>query len=86
MQPGETVLVWRRLEVLAPPRFKWRKLMDVPSSPPQVEARKLMFVGHGADVVVDYNSEDLYEKVMEAILVQVVTSVYDPVGGEYFDT
>ena len=39
----------------------------------------------GADVVVDYNSEDLYEKVMEATSGAGCDLIYDPVGGEYFD-
>ena len=39
----------------------------------------------GADVVVDYNSEDLYDKVMEATSGRGCDLIYDPVGGEYFD-
>jgi NADPH2:quinone reductase len=39
----------------------------------------------GADVVVDYNSEDLYERVMDATSGQGCDLIYDPVGGEYFD-
>ena len=38
-----------------------------------------MFVGLGADVVVDYNSEDLYE-VMEATSGAGCDLIYDPVG------
>ncbi|MCP5024660.1 MAG: NADPH:quinone oxidoreductase family protein [Actinomycetia bacterium] len=39
----------------------------------------------GADVVIDYRAEDLYEKVMDATGRRGVDVVYDPVGGEYFD-
>jgi NADPH2:quinone reductase len=39
----------------------------------------------GADEVVDYNSEDLYERVMALTDGRGVDVVYDPVGGEYFD-
>jgi NADPH2:quinone reductase len=40
----------------------------------------------GADEVIDYNSEDLYERVMEMTDGRGVDVVYDPVGGEYFET
>ncbi|MBT5686836.1 MAG: zinc-binding dehydrogenase, partial [Gammaproteobacteria bacterium] len=39
----------------------------------------------GADEVVDYNSEDLYEKVMLLTDGRGVDVVYDPVGAHYFD-
>ncbi len=39
----------------------------------------------GADEVVDYSSEDLYQRVMELTDGRGVDVVYDPVGGEYFD-
>jgi NADPH2:quinone reductase len=39
----------------------------------------------GADEVVDYNREDLYEVVMKFTDGRGVDVVYDPVGGEYFD-
>lgn len=39
----------------------------------------------GADVVIDYNSEDLYGTVMDLTDGRGVDVVYDPVGGEYFD-
>ena len=39
----------------------------------------------GADEVVDYNDEDLYERVMELTNGKGVNVVYDPVGGNYFD-
>jgi NADPH2:quinone reductase len=39
----------------------------------------------GADEIVDYNSEDLYERVMALTDGRGVDVVYDPVGGDYFD-
>jgi NADPH2:quinone reductase len=39
----------------------------------------------GADEVIDYNSEDLYERVMALTDNRGVDVVYDPVGGKYFD-
>ena len=39
----------------------------------------------GADEVVDYGDDDLYERVMELTDGNGVDVVYDPVGGDYFD-
>lgn len=39
----------------------------------------------GADVVIDYNTADLYQSVMDATSGRGVDVVYDPVGGAYFD-
>ena len=39
----------------------------------------------GADAVVDYNAEDLYERVMDITDGRGVDVVYDQVGGDYFD-
>jgi|TARA_B100001971_G_scaffold193103_1_gene197906 NADPH2:quinone reductase len=39
----------------------------------------------GADVVIDYSSQDLYDTVMNVTDGRGVDVVYDPVGGEYFD-
>jgi NADPH2:quinone reductase len=39
----------------------------------------------GADEVIDYSNEDLYERVMAMTDGRGVDVVYDPVGGEYFD-
>ena len=40
----------------------------------------------GADLVVDYEADDLYRQVMEATDGRGVDVVYDPVGGKHFDT
>ena len=39
----------------------------------------------GADVALDYDTEDLYARVMELTDGRGVDVVYDPVGGRYFD-
>lgn len=39
----------------------------------------------GADEVIDYDSEDLYERVMDLTQGRGVDVIYDPVGGQYFD-
>ena len=39
----------------------------------------------GADLVIDYETEDLYQKVKDATDGRGVDVVYDPVGGDYFD-
>ena len=39
----------------------------------------------GADEVIDYTNEDLYERVMALTDKRGVDVVYDPVGGNYFD-
>ncbi|MDE0423143.1 MAG: NADPH:quinone oxidoreductase family protein [Gammaproteobacteria bacterium] len=40
----------------------------------------------GADLVVDYEADDLYRRVMDATDGRGVDVVYDPVGGRHFDT
>ena len=39
----------------------------------------------GADLVVDYDGDDLYQGIMDATDGRGVDVVYDPVGGRYFD-
>ena len=39
----------------------------------------------GADLVIDYDSDDLYQEIMDATDGRGVDIVYDPVGGRYFD-
>ena len=40
----------------------------------------------GADLAIDYATQDLYQRVMEATDGRGVDVVYDPVGGEFFNT
>ncbi|MDE0658376.1 MAG: NADPH:quinone oxidoreductase family protein [Gammaproteobacteria bacterium] len=40
----------------------------------------------GADLVIDYEADDLYRRVMDATDGRGVDVVYDPVGGRHFDT
>lgn len=39
----------------------------------------------GADLVIDYSQQDLYQCVMDATDGRGVDVIYDPVGGSYFD-
>ncbi len=39
----------------------------------------------GADIAIDYNNEDLYQRVMEETSGRGVDVIYDPVGGDHFD-
>ncbi len=39
----------------------------------------------GADEVINYDTEDLYERVMKLTQGRGVDLIYDPVGGAYFD-
>lgn len=39
----------------------------------------------GADIVIDYDAQDLYQSVMDVTDGRGVDVVYDPVGGKYFD-
>ena len=50
------------------------------------EAKAVAAKGAGADLVIDYNAEDLYQRVMEATDGRGVDVVFDPVGGRHFDT
>lgn len=40
----------------------------------------------GADLVIDYEADDLYQRVKDATDGRGVDIVYDPVGGKHFDT
>ena len=42
-------------------------------------------LAHGADVAIDYNSENLRERVRAETAGRGVDCVFDPVGGKYFD-
>ncbi len=41
---------------------------------------------HGAEIAIDYKSEDLREAVRAATGGRGVDCIFDPVGGDYFDT
>ena len=86
MQPGETVLVLAAAGGGGSAAVQMAKahgcvVIAAAGGQDKVDVCKSL----GADVVVDYNSEDLYDKVMEATSGRGCDLIYDPVGGEYFD-
>ncbi len=87
MQPGETVLVLAAAGGVGSAAVQMAKahgctVIAAAGGPDKVEVCRSL----GADVVVDYNSEDLYDKVMDATSGRGCDLIYDPVGGEFFDT
>ncbi len=48
-------------------------------------AKTSLVTAMGADLVIDYDTEDLYQVVMDATDGRGVDVVFDPVGGHYFD-
>jgi NADPH2:quinone reductase len=86
MQPGETVLVLAAAGGVGSAAVQMAKVhgctvIAAAGGSDKVEVCRSL----GADVVVDYNSEDLYEKVMDATSGRGCDLIYDPVGGDYFD-
>ena len=86
MQPGETVLVLAAAGGVGSAAVQMAKVhgckvIAAAGGPEKVEVCREL----GADVCIDYKSEDLYEKVMEATDGKGCDLIYDPVGGEYFD-
>ena len=86
MQPGETVLVLAAAGGVGSAAVQMAKVhgctvIAAAGGSDKVEVCRSL----GADVVVDYNSEDLYEKVMDATAGRGCDLIYDPVGGDFFD-
>ena len=86
MLPGETVLVLAAAGGVGSAAVQMAKahgctVIAAAGGQDKVEVCRSL----GADVVVDYNSEDLYEKVMDATSGRGCDLIYDPVGGEFFD-
>jgi len=86
MQPGETVLVLAAAGGVGSAAVQMAKVhgctvIAAAGGGDKVEVCRSL----GADVVVDYNSEDLYEKVMDATAGRGCDLIYDPVGGDFFD-
>ncbi len=86
MQPGETVLVLAAAGGVGSAAVQMAKVhgctvIAAAGGSDKVEVCRSL----GADVVVDYNSEDLYEKVMDATSGRGCDLIFDPVGGDYFD-
>ena len=86
MQPGETVLVLAAAGGVGSAAVQMAKAHGctvIAAAGGQDKAAVCKSLG--ADVVVDYNAEDLYERVMDATSGRGCDLIYDPVGGEYFD-
>ena len=86
LQPGETVLVLAAAGGVGSAAVQMSKVhgctvIAAAGGPEKVEVCRQL----GADVVVDYNAEDLYTAVMDATGGRGCDVIYDPVGGEYFD-
>ncbi len=86
LKPGETVLVLAAAGGVGSAAVELAKLhgcwvVAAAGGPEKVAACKSL----GADEVIDYADEDLYERVMALTDGRGVDVVYDPVGGKYFD-
>ena len=86
LKPGETVLVLAAAGGVGAAALELAKLhgcwvIAAAGGAEKTEVCRAM----GADEVVDYESENLYEKVMSLTEGRGVDVIYDPVGGEYFD-
>ena len=86
LQPGETVLVLAAAGGVGSSAVELAKVHGCRViAAAGGDAKTAACTQMGADAVVDYNSEDLYERVMALTDNKGVDVVYDPVGGEYFD-
>ena len=86
LQPGESVLVLAAAGGVGSAAVELAKLHGCFVVAAAGGANKLTVCRRlGADAVVDYAAEDLYERVMALTDGRGVDVVYDPVGGKYFD-
>ena len=86
LKPGETVLVLAAAGGVGSAAVKMARahgcwVAAAAGGPEKVAVCREL----GADLVIDYNDEDLYQRVMDATDKRGVDVVYDPVGGRYFD-
>lgn len=87
VQPGETVLVLGAsggvgLSAVAIAKAKGARVIAAASTPVKLEVAK----EHGADELINYQTEDLNERLKELTNNAGVDVVYDPVGGDYAQT
>jgi NADPH2:quinone reductase len=87
LQPGETVLVLAAAGGVGAAAVELAKVhgcwvIAAAGSQSKLETCSKLL---GADEVIDYNNEDLYQRVMELTDGRGVDVVYDPVGGDYFN-
>ena len=86
LQPGESVLVLAAAGGVGSAAVELAKLhgcfvIAAAGGADKVAACERL----GSDQVIDYNTDDLYDRVMSFTDGRGVDVVYDPVGGEYFD-
>ena len=87
LQPGEVLLVHGAAGGVGLAAVEIGKIMGATviataSSPSKLELARL----HGADHVIDYTSEDLRKRVLSLTDGRGADVIYDPVGGDVFDT
>ena len=85
LQPGETVLVLAAAGGVGSAAVEMAArhgcwVIAAAGGPEKAKLAEAL----GADLAVDYNNDDLYERVMEATDGRGVDVVFDPVGGRYF--
>ena len=86
LEPGETVLVLAAAGGVGSAAVQMARAHGCWVAAAAAGDRKTQLCTElGADLVIDYDKEDLYRRVMDATDGRGVDVVYDPVGGEYFD-
>lgn len=86
LQPGETVLVLAAAGGVGSSAVQMAKLHGCRVIAAAGGAAKVEICRQlGADVAIDYSSEDLRERVLAETDGRGVDVIYDPVGGSYFD-
>ena len=86
VQPGETVLVLAAAGGVGSAAVQMASAFGCWVAAAAAGKQKTAFCRElGADLVVDYDGDDLYQGIMDATDGRGVDVVYDPVGGRYFD-
>lgn len=86
VQPGETVLVLAAAGGVGSAAVQMASAFGCWVAAAAAGEQKTAFCQElGADLVIDYDSDDLYQGIMDATDGRGVDVVYDPVGGRYFD-
>ena len=86
LQPGETVLVLAAAGGVGSAAVQMARAHGCWVAAAASGHRKTALCHQlGADLVIDYETEDLYQKIHDVTDGRGVDVVYDPVGGDYFD-